>query len=90
MYTDIQTSGPHTRSARLNLRLSTCGKRTLTTIIRTRTQDSKIDQNHHNSTLPAFKSFIACVNDESRLSFSASSSGRYLSSFSILTLDERG
>lgn len=29
---------------------------------------------------------MACVNDESRLSFSASSSGRYLSSFSILSL----
>lgn len=39
----------------------------------------------HNCTLPAFKSFIACVNDESRLSFSAISWGRYLSWFSILS-----
>lgn len=33
---------------------------------------------------------MACVNDESRLSFSASSSGRYLSSFSILGLERGG
>lgn len=42
------------------------------------------------STLPAFKSFMACVNDESRLSFSAKSSGRYLSPFSIFQFKNRG
>lgn len=39
-------------------------------------------------TLPAFKSFMACVKDASRLSFSAISWGRYLSSFSMLTFEQ--
>lgn len=40
----------------------------------------------HNRLLPADISFVACVNDASRVSRSASSCGRYLFSLSMLSL----